>query len=184
MTKIIFDFRWVYGSEDLVDTLRACVAEELKGNPRFFGQLAQEILSYAPPLGIFGGLQLTPLEDGRRVFDMKSAMTPIVDFARIYALRHGIRENNTLERLTMLRDTEQLPETTYAEISQAYSALMEMRVEHQIRNSSEGREPDNLLDPTTLTLIERKVLKEAFAQIKHIQTRLSYDFTGLPGKIS
>jgi PAS domain S-box-containing protein len=184
MTKIIFDFRWGYGSQGLVDTLRACVQEELRGNSRFFGQLAREILSYAPPVGLFGGLQLTPLEDGRRVFDMKSAMTPIVDFARIYALRHGVQENNTLERLAILRDLQVLPEATAAEVSQAYSALMEMRIEHQTRNAAEDRPPDNLVDPTTLTLIERKVLKEAFAQIKHIQTRLSYDFTGMPGKIS
>jgi PAS domain S-box-containing protein len=184
MTKIIFDFRWGYGSQGLVDTLRACVQEELKGSPRFFAQLAQEILSYTPPVGMFGGLQLTALEDGRRVFDMKSAMTPIVDFARIYALRHSVLENNTLERLAILRDLQVLPEATAAEVSQAYSALMEMRIEHQTGNAAEGRPPDNLVDPTTLTLIERKVLKEAFAQIKHIQTRLSYDFTGMPGRIS
>ncbi|MDX9979726.1 MAG: DUF294 nucleotidyltransferase-like domain-containing protein [Lentisphaeria bacterium] len=183
LTKIIFDFRWGYGSQTLVDTLHACVREELKGNPRFFAQLAQDILSYTAPLNLLGRIQLTPLADGRRVFDMKSAMTPIVDFARIYALHRGIRENNTIERLAVLRELEVLPAQTCTEVIQVYSALMEMRIEHQVRRAA-GASPDNLVDPSTLTLIERKVLREAFAQIKCIQTRLSYDFTGLPGRVS
>lgn len=184
LTKIIFDFRWGYGSQTLVDTLRACVREELKDNPRFFSQLAQDILSYTAPVGLFGRIQLTALDNGRRVFDMKSAMTPIVDFARIYALHRGIQENNTLERLAALRDLEALPPQTCTEVIQVYSALMEMRIEHQVHSCAAGEPPDNQVDPATLTLIERKVLREAFAQIKHIQTRLSYDFTGLPGRVS
>jgi signal-transduction protein with cAMP-binding, CBS, and nucleotidyltransferase domain len=61
---------------------------------------------------------------------------------------------------------------------------MEIRIEHQVGGIAEGRAPDNMVEPSTLTLIERKVLREAFAQIKRIQTRLSYDFTGLPGRVS
>jgi CBS domain-containing protein len=183
LTKIIFDFRWGYGSQTLVDTLHACVREELRNNPRFFAQLAQDILSYTAPVNLLGRIQLTELEDGRRVFDMKSAMTPIVDFARIYALHRGIQENNTLERLAVLRDMEALPAQTCTEVIQVYSALMEMRIEHQVSRKP-GSPPDNQVDPAKLTLIERKLLREAFAQIKCIQTRLSYDFTGLPGKVS
>jgi len=184
LTKVIFDFRWGYGSQPLIDTLRAGVREELKDNPRFFTQLAGDILSYTAPVGLFGRIQLTALADGRRVFDMKSAMTPIVDFARIYALHEGIAGSNTTERLAALRDLEALPAQTCAEIIQVYAALMEMRIAHQVGANAAGLPPDNQVDPATLTLIERKVLKEAFAQIKYIQTRLSYDFTGLPGRVS
>jgi len=184
LTKVIFDFRWGYGSQTLVDTLRAGVREELKDNPRFFTQLAGDILTYTAPVGLFGKIQLTALADGRRVFDMKSAMTPIVDFARIYALHEGIAESNTAERLAALRDLGAIPAQTCAEVIPVYAALMEMRIEHQVGASVAGLPPDNQVDPSALTLIERKVLKEAFAQIKHIQTRLSYDFTGLPGRVS
>jgi PAS domain S-box-containing protein len=184
LTKIIFDFRWGYGSQSLVDTLKACVSEELKRSPRFFTQLSQDILGYSAPVDILGRVHLDTLPDGRRVFDIKSAMTPIVDFARIYALRHNVAENNTLERLAALRDLGVVPAQTCAEVIHVYSALMEIRIEHQVGGIAEGRAPDNMVEPSTLTLIERKVLREAFAQIKRIQTRLSYDFTGLPGRVS
>ncbi|MCK7513919.1 MAG: hypothetical protein MZV70_64475 [Desulfobacterales bacterium] len=38
----------------------------------------------------------------RNKFDIKQAMLPIVDYARVYALKHGVAETNTLERLQLL----------------------------------------------------------------------------------
>jgi PAS domain S-box-containing protein len=182
--KIFFDFRCAYGDKALVDRLRDSLGEYLMTHPRFFPQLAQDILGYAPPLGIFGAIQLETLDDGRRAFDIKSAMTPIVDAARIYALQNRIEATNTLERLQALADAGVLPARNCDEISQVYSSLMQIRIQHQVDALAQDRQPDNFVDPDELTLIDKRVLKEAFAQIKHLQTALAYHFTGMPGRIS
>ncbi len=58
-------------------------------------------------------------------------MMPIVDYARIYALKHGIRATNTLERLQGLHERGVLSLQNYQEMVQAYSYLMQIRLQVQ-----------------------------------------------------
>ena len=50
-------------------------------------------------------------------------MTPIVDFARIYALKNGIAETNTLDRLEQLRIKHVLKPKEYEELEKAYQHI-------------------------------------------------------------
>ena len=107
---------------------------------------------------------------------IKSAIIPLVNFARMYALRHGHAETNTLERLRRLRDEGALLPSSYEELARAYSALMQMRLAHQAAQWSAGIEPDNYIDLRKLTALERSILKKAFADITVFQARLETDF--------
>ena len=179
--KIFFDFRCGYGQAHLLEPLRETLRQELAANPRFFAQMALNVLHFQPPLGLFGGIALQTVGAHRRVVDIKNAMTPIVDFARIYALRQGLAARNTAERLGGLLAADVLSRQNHDEIVQIYSALMQIRLENQVRALSEGRPLDNLVEPERLTHLQRRILRESFAQIRNFQARLSYDFTGLPG---
>ena len=179
--KIFFDFRCGYGRASLLEPLHETLREELAANPRFFAQMALNVLHFQPPLGLFGGIALQTVDERRRVVDIKSAMTPIVDFARIYALRHGLAARNTVERLGGLLAADVLTRQNHDEIVQIYGALMQIRLENQVRALSAKRAPDNLVEPEYLTHLQRRILRESFAQIRNFQSRLSYDFTGLPG---
>ncbi|MCP4629573.1 MAG: signal transduction protein, partial [bacterium] len=67
----------------------------------------------------------------------------------------------------------------YDEMVQAYTYLMKIRLRTQAASMEQGdNEPDNYIRPSSLTFIEQKLLKEIFSQIKHFQSKLSYDFTG------
>ncbi|MCC6580194.1 MAG: cache domain-containing protein [Phycisphaeraceae bacterium] len=177
--KIFFDFRGGHGESALADELRRHLDAELAGHARFFAQLARNILLYVPPLGVFGHFQLEQTPDGRRALNIKAAMTPIVDFTRIYALRHGVKATNTLERLEHLRDLGVIQPLNHMEIQEVYLSLMQMRFATQVRALSEGRPPDNFIEPSHLTHLEQRILKESFSQVRHFQTRLAYDFTGM-----
>jgi PAS domain S-box-containing protein len=179
--KIFFDFRCGYGQASLLEPLRQTLRDELGANPRFFAQMALNVLHFEPPLGLFGGIALQTVGEHRRVVDIKSAMTPIVDFARIYALRHDLAARGTVERLGGLLAAEVLTRQNHDEIVQIYGALMQIRLENQAYALSAQRTPDNLVEPERLTHLQRRILRESFAQIRNFQTRLSYDFTGLPG---
>ena len=109
-------------------------------------------------------------------------MMPIVDFARIYALNHGVRATNTLERLRGLHERGVLTLLNYQEMVQAYHYLMQIRLQVQAAATAAGStKPDNYVTPKNLTSIEQKLLKEIFSQIKNFQAKLSYDFTGQIG---
>ncbi len=181
-TKIFFDFRSVYGDDFFVHSLREHLNGIASDNPRFFQLLARDILTMAPPIGRFGTFIVESSGVNRGSFDIKSSMLPIVDFARIYALKNKISDANTLRRLDALRELKILTELNHQEMVQAYGYLMQMRLRIQADAiAKRSKNPDNFVCPKKLTSIEQQLLKEIFSQTKNFQNRLSYDFTGQSG---
>ena len=175
--NIVFDLRCAWGEADHVAQLRQHVRGLLEGGaPTFFFHLAQSTLQFKPPVGFFGNIQLETSGKNPSTFNVKSAVIPIVNFARMYALRAHLAETNTLDRLGRLRDAGVLKSSSHDELAQAYTALMEMRLSHQAKQWSQGIEPDNSLDLSELTQLDRSILKRVFADIAVFQARLQADF--------
>jgi signal-transduction protein with cAMP-binding, CBS, and nucleotidyltransferase domain len=175
--NIFFDFRCVHGEAGFVADLRQHLEELLRdGRPVFFFHLGQSTLQFKPPRGFFGNIQLESGGDHPATFNIKSALIPLVNFARMYALRHHIAETNTLDRLERLRDRGVLVPSSHNELAQAYTALMQMRLAHQSGQSARNTPPDNNLNLSELTQLERSILKKAFADITVFQARLETDF--------
>ena len=184
-TKIFFDFRAIAEpgnrSTWLVDHLQKHLESELANSPRFYFLLAINILQFDPPLGFFGDFILETRGHHADVLDIKGVLSMVVDFARIYALKHGVRTRNTHERLQALSELGILTSQSYDDLERALNYLMTIRLENQVEETDQGFNPDNLIKPENLTTINQKILKEIFAQIKNFQVRLSYDFTGTTG---
>lgn len=177
--KIFFDFRCAYGDRVFETQLREFIDEIAPDNPRFFQLLVRNVLPMTPPIGLFGQFVVESVTDRGKVFDIKSAMMPIVDYARIYAIRYKIKATNTPERLKELQKMGVLSLKNYQEMIQAYSYLMQIRLRIQAEALwISGRNPDNYISPSSLSYIERRLLKEIFTQTKHFMAKLSYDFTG------
>jgi PAS domain S-box-containing protein len=182
--KIFFDFRCGYGDRGLADELRGHLNATTAKNPRFFQMLARNVLPLSLPIGLFGNFVVESVGDKQKAFDIKLCMMPIVDFARIYSLQHQIDETNTLERLNRLHQLNILSRQNHLEITQAFSYLMQIRLQCQAQDIESGkRVPDNYVSPHSLTSIEQRLLKEIFTQIKHFQAKLSYTFTGQAGGV-
>jgi len=180
-SSIFFDFRAGFGHAELVVQLREHLLESLKGWSGFFRHLTQNALLHKPPLGFFRNFVLESKGEHRNKFDIKRAMLPVVDYARVYALKHGVAETNTLERLRQLMQAGILPPKDCNEIEQGYSFLMQLRLVRQVAAIfEEGVAPDNFINPQDLSGIEQRLLKEIFIRIGNLQTRLSFDFTGEP----
>jgi CBS domain-containing protein len=180
--KIFFDFRTGYGDEIIEHDLREHLNSIVPDNSRFFQLLARNILIMTPPIGRFGNFIVESSGEHRGSFDIKASMMPIVDFARIYALKNKIKTANTMMRLAALNEMKILTDLNYQEMIQAYTYLMQIRLRIQAEAVSRlKKNPDNYVCPKNLTSIEQKLLKEIFSQTKNFQVRLSYDFTGQIG---
>ena len=178
-SSIFFDFRGIYGDLNLVDDLRTYLTETLEGWPGFFRHLSENALFFKPPIGFFRNFLVESKGEHRNKFDIKSAMMPIVDFARVYALKHGIAETNTMERLFLLRKKEVLTPESYTEMNQSYSFLMQLRFARQITAVlEENTEPDNYINPDSLSPLEQTLLKEIFKRLEQFQGKLRFDFVG------
>jgi PAS domain S-box-containing protein len=176
--NIFFDFRAVYGRPELVTELRRHMLAAIKGRDIFLFHLSKSALEFKPPMGFFGNIMVESSGNHPETFNIKSAMIPIVNFARIYALRHGVSDTNTNDRLDQLLRLGILTKAGHAELTEGYNALMQLRLKHQVEMLAAGQEPDNHVKPRELTAITRALLKEIFAQIDLFQSKISLDFTG------
>ncbi len=178
--SIFFDFRLAYGDADLIEGLRSHLFDSLVGWPGFFRHLAENALFFTPPIGFFRNFLVESKGEHRDSFDIKAAMQPVVDYARIYALNHRIAETNTLGRLNELLRQKKISAQQFNELDTVYGYLMQQRFVRQVRASfEEHAEPDNFINPKKLSRIEQTTLKEIFKRIEKFQAKLSFDFTGL-----
>jgi CBS domain-containing protein len=178
--SIFFDFRRGFGDESLIEQLRKHLFASLEGWSGFFRHMTENALNFKPPLGFFRNFVVESKGRHRNAFDIKSAMTPIVDFARAYALKNNIEETNTLERLDQLRIRKILSLQEYDELEKAYSFLMQLRFVRQITAIMEDNSrPDNYINPKKLTRIEQTMLKEIFKRVEKFQVKMNFDFIGI-----
>ena len=173
-----FDLRVVQGEREFAAALRRHIDELLAQEPPFLLHCAQYALQYKIPLGFFGNIVVDSAKDRLPTFNIKEAMMPVVNFARLYALRHQVAETHTLERLRELMESDALRKPLHDEVVSVYDYLMQMRLSHQVRMTDQGKCPDNAIAPKNLTHMEESLLKQAFAQIVNIQKKISYDFLG------
>ena len=180
-STIFFDFNYAFGDASLTRELRAYLFKLLdKRVDTFFYHLVSNSLQIKPPLGFFRNFVVESKGEHKNMFDIKKAMTPIVDFARIYALKYKIAETNTLQRLEKLQEKGVINSSEFNELEQAYRFLMQARLVRQVKAiTEENREPDNYINPETLTQIEQRMLKEVFSLIQDYQEKLSIHFKGI-----
>jgi PAS domain S-box-containing protein len=176
--NVFFDFRCIRGDWDLARKLREFVYSLIAEHPPFLLHFAQNALLYKPPINIFGKIVGESGGEDSNALSLKESMLPIVNFARLYSLRHQVSESNTLDRLHRLLELQVIKKGFHDEIMQAYSFLMGMRLRNQVTALAEGRHPDNLLNLKTVTPIEESLLKDSFSVISAIRKKISFDFLG------
>jgi len=167
--SIFFDFRCVYGDEALSDSLREHLFRLVAGNNPFFVYLTQNSLKIKPPTKQFRTAEQV---------DVKWALLPIIEIARIYSLKHTIPKTNTIERLDLLHEKGVYTTTGRNDIAHAYTFLMQLRFHHQARLLSRNASPNNNINTHDLTDMEKLILRRVLSQIDDFQTKLSLDFTG------
>ncbi len=174
---IFFDFRPEYGRNELGEELRDHLAVQAPAKPFFLMHLARDFISAKPPLTIFKNFVVEKDGEYKSRLDLKTqGLTPFVNFARLLALRHGVRETNTLARLEALKQNDRIPKELYSETRDAYEFQMQLRLVNQLRMIEANQAPHNHIDPAELSYLEKQTLKEAFAVIGHIQEYAKAEF--------
>ncbi len=175
---IFFDFRAGHGTQQICERLRDHLVREIPKKGIFLMHLAKDCLVGKPPLTFFRNFMVEKDGQHKNRLDLKTrGLVPFVDFARIMALKHGIRETNTMSRLQALAEQQMIPSELYAETRDAYEFQMQLRLVHQYRMMEAGQNPDNYIDPAELSDVEKQTLKEAFGVIGRIQSYLKAELS-------
>ena len=170
LTCVFFDQRAIHGKAELLDTLRREVLRRTKGNSLFLAYMVSNALKHRPPLGLFGNIALIRGGDNPRTIDLKhSAIVPIVDLARVYALAGGEPAVNTYDRLEQVAQAGEVSQQGARDLRDALEFVSRLRIAHQARQTLRGQAPDNFLALEELSNFERSHLKDAFLVVQTLQ---------------
>jgi len=169
-TTVFFDLATIYGDASLLDEVRQGMLTQTQKNSLFIAQLSKNALNTRPPLGFFRDFVLTTEGDNQSVLDLKkSALSLIVDLARIYALSQGIDAVNTEQRIQLAMATPAITKSSGQSALDALAFLSLLRLEHQATQINQGQPVTNFLSPKSLSALERSHLKQALKVIQTLQ---------------
>ena len=174
--SIFFDFRPLYGVEELSDALRRWLLNACGKYPLFLRHMAENALHCQPPLGLVRDFVFDKPREFPHTIDLKMYGTwPFVDAARIYALAHGVPHTGTAQRLRAVLEKMHFPAGEIAAMIDSfyYIQLLRLRHQHKLQGKASGA---NRIDPANLNELERHILKEAFKQARKLQSRLRLDY--------
>lgn len=174
---IFFDFRSGFGKASLAGELREHLNSITKRQEIYLLHLARECMAGRAPLSFFKNFIVEKGGEHVNKLDIKrQGLTPFVNFARVLALKEGIKETNTLSRLHVLAKEKVIGEELWATSVEAYEMQMQLRLIHQLNQIEEGTMPDNYIDPSSLSDLEKRMLRDSFEVIERMHSKLKTMF--------
>jgi CBS domain-containing protein len=177
MAAIFFDFRPIYSGTDFPSVLQDRLFGAIRKNRLFLRFMAKISLNNRPPLGLLKRFVVEKSGEHKNKLDLKiRGLTPIVDAARVLSLELGIKKQNTLDRLAEIKQRGVIDTGFYADLCEAYEFIVYLQISQHLDAISRQEEPDNFIDPKNLNSLQRKMLRESFAIINHLQEILEFRF--------
>ncbi|QDG76590.1 DUF294 nucleotidyltransferase-like domain-containing protein [Labrenzia sp. PHM005] len=171
LSSVMFDLRPIGGHKPLFANLQDETLAAASKNSIFVAHMISNSLKHTPPLNLLRGLATIRSGENKNTLDLKhNGVVPVVDLARIYALRGEIRAVNTRARLVEARENGQLSQSGAGDLIDAYDLIAETRLLHQVDMIKQGLPPNNFLQPSILSDFERSHLRDAFVVVKTMQS--------------
>ncbi len=169
-TSIFFDFRAIYGNQNIVTEIQDFYKKLLEDNSIFFFNFAKSILNIKVP-----AIDENDWKSSSS-FDIKLPILALTSIARLWSLKHSISERNTTERFLTLQAKGIISESMWKEFDKAFSFLMMTRFRNQIRQDALKETINNKVNLFVLSEFERVTLKNVISTVSNHQNRLSIEF--------
>jgi signal-transduction protein with cAMP-binding, CBS, and nucleotidyltransferase domain len=173
ITGIAFDYRRVAGDVDIERVLDG-VIRETRNDRAFMGRLAATVMETRPAVGRRRDLVLERGGAHAGKLDVKhGGITVVTNLARLLALRAGIAENRTVERLRGAAASGAISDRARDDLVEAFRLLWRVRLEHHVGQIERGEEPDDFVDPAELDAVSRGSLATALSVVAGAQKTLA-----------
>ena len=127
-------------------------------------------LAAKPPTGFIRDIVVTASGKREEALDIKhGGLLPVIDLARYAALKGSIQANHTIDRLRAATAQGILKAQTARVLEEAFELFSALRLDHQVTQIEQGREPDDLLDPREFDPLTRRYLRNAFREVAAVQ---------------
>lgn len=180
LTDIFFDFRDVHGDNELADALREDVTRTVRGQHGFLRQMQRVQNDHNVALSLFGRLSPdnSPGPHKGKLNLKYHGLLPLVEAIRLLALREGLDQNSTLERISALNDLGILNRDEQDYLSGAFFLITRLVLRQQLKDFRRGRPVSAYVSPKALSSREEDMLKQSLNAISDLKARVRTEFTG------
>lgn len=180
LCDILIDFRHVWGDASLSAALAERMRTAIDSKRAFLRDLFSIESDHTVALGWFGRLRKEPDSSERPgTINLKLAGTlPLVEAARLLALKHGVRERRTLARLDGVLAKGGIGPDEHDYLRYAFSVVTEALLRQQIADARAGNEIDDYVPEASLTRRQKDQLVAALKVIADVRGRLGEELTG------
>ncbi len=174
---IFLDYRCIKGCEDLYDELKNYTTTLFRDAKHALLFMAEDDLKHRVPLNMFKRFITDKTESKQKVINLKSAvMVHLVDCVRLFALREGIRETNSFERIKRLGECGVFKADDVEYLHSAYEALLMFRIKNGLAKIKKGDSPNNYLDTDNLSRKDKSRLRRSLIAVSRLQTLTAHAF--------
>jgi signal-transduction protein with cAMP-binding, CBS, and nucleotidyltransferase domain len=180
---IFFDFQTAYssaGTGELTRALREFVNESVPKAPLFLREMVRVQGDHAVALTRFNRLatEKNDAANGPRVNLKLRGLMPLVESVRLFALRQGVSETGTLERLALLHRAGVIDDNEHDYLTEAFRHTASLVLRQQIRDFGERRQVGNGVNTDELSQREKRQLIDGLKKVRSLQERVRMEITG------
>ena len=140
---------------------------------RALAALVRRSLAYDPPTGFDAEGVLESGGTRSKLLDIRrAAVIPVIELARWAGAAAGLAEGSTPERLDAAAGAGVLSEGDARTLRDAFELAIELRIGHHMEQLAGGLQPDDQLEPATISPLTRDHLRDVFRAVAAVQRRL------------
>ena len=175
---IVFDFRPVQGGEAEAASLRQHLAGLLASRPAWLAAMAAQNSGLQVGLTLLGGFADDEPGPGSRTDLKLHGLMPLVAATRLLALRDGVTETGTSQRISALAARGSIAAREAGALQAAFALLLDVVLRQQLADHAAGHRPGNLVDTAAMPKDARQALREALKAVRSFSRSSFAGFTG------
>lgn len=144
--------------------------------------MARSAVLSSVALTMFKKFRLEKSGPHRGMFNIKLfGWAPLIMTARVFALKYGITETNTIARIRLLEGQGHFEKSLSDDLQRAYQVLAQAKMVSQVEAIVNDRKYDYYLNPELLSEEEQASLKKALTSVEALQKLAYNSFFGSGG---
>ncbi|MCD6292014.1 MAG: hypothetical protein J7M09_00985 [Deltaproteobacteria bacterium] len=179
---ILMDITYCAGSNLMGQRLIDKVHKMIHDNFGALMVMARSAIMSNVALTMFKKFRLEKSGEHRGMFNVKLyGWAPLIMTARVFALKYGLTDNNTVVRIKQLEAQNHFEAELSLDLQKAYRVLSNAKMVSQVEAIVSGRKYDYFLNPQTLNESGQAELKRALNSVEALQKLAYNSFFGSGG---
>lgn len=171
-TYVFLDFRSIHGDQGLEEELRKHTHVLVSQYPFFLKSLAESIVSISLPIGFFKNFIVEKTGKYKDRLNIKLyGLVPLITCVKILALKQGLMETNTLERIEGLAQSKVITSDQKEALEQAFETFLALKIKNNLADIDQGKDFGSYIDPKIFSTRQKQLLKEAFWAVSELQKK-------------